>query len=127
MKDKNLNNLVKNAFPTFYEKFKKINIYITASLFLLLIIYLIVCSFFKNNTIWYYSLIFVFFIFCYPMIATKINCNLTIKKFKQNIYQSNDIDTSNKIIKINHKNLYKKRTNFKEELIKQVIDQLNSI
>lgn len=123
-KQNNKNSWIINQFPKSYDLFKKINIYITVILLILFIIYLILCIYLNNPIMWYCTSIWVFLILFAPLLLSKINCNITIKQFKKNLYLHENMKDKDTLIKIDYKRFYKKRTNFKEELIAQVCEQL---
>lgn len=112
---------IANEFPLkFYEKFKKINVYLFVFLLIISVTYLIVGSYVKLDIYWYCSIIPCSLFILEPIVLSKINCNLTIKKFKDNLIKKLP-EHKHKIIntKIDYKKLYAKRTSFVLELINQ--------
>ncbi|BAC43917.1 hypothetical protein D8X55_01890 [Malacoplasma penetrans] len=137
MEYQNFNNLknkdklykqIYNLFPfQFYSKFKKIILITSIVLFLLIIIYLIVATYLNNPLVWYCCAIPIFFFIFGSLILTTINVEISIKKFKANLYQKQKELTHKdelKIIHLNKKQLFSKRSSFIFNLIDQAWEQL---
>ena len=114
---------LESLFPKSYYKFKKINILITSFLFIFVVLIFSFSNYFNNfNNYWIICLISILMLLFIPLFLVKININITIKKFKKNVYRhykNKDI-----LIKFNYNDLYKKRGSTKDKIVEQVYNEL---
>ncbi|WP_129374448.1 hypothetical protein [Malacoplasma penetrans] len=84
-------------------------------------------TYLNNPLVWYCCAIPIFFFIFGSLILTTINVEISIKKFKANLYQKQKELTHKdelKIIHLNKKQLFSKRSSFIFNLIDQAWEQL---